>query len=130
MTRIATDLKHWGHSEADFLLSHGPQCSDSMFSFLVLKNVKAGTVLNDDLAQLVPATDKEVKTLIVTQPARVTNGHKLIVRRHPQSVSFLPPALTLAPQSEFSSPTCFSNTPLLSRGLHPLTAYTVSSQRA
>ena len=72
MTRIATDLKRWDHLEAGFLLSHGPQCSDSVFSFLVLENVKAGTVLKDDLAQLVRTTDKYVKTMGVTQPAKVT----------------------------------------------------------
>lgn len=72
MTRIATDLKRWDHLEAGFLLSHGPQCSDSVFSFLVLENVKAGTVLKDDLAQLGRTTDKYVKTMGVTQPAKVT----------------------------------------------------------
>lgn len=72
MTRIATDLKRWDHLEAGFLLSHGPQCSDSVFSVLVLENVKAGTVLKDDLAQLVRTTDKYVKTMGVTQPAQVT----------------------------------------------------------
>lgn len=46
-----------------FLLPHGPQCSDSVFSFLVLENVKAETVLKDDLAQLVRTTDKCIKAM-------------------------------------------------------------------
>lgn len=65
MSRIASDLKGWGHFEADVLLLVVHSVL-TLFSFLVLEKVKAGAVLKDDLAQLAPAPDKHVKTVGIT----------------------------------------------------------------
>lgn len=65
MSRITTDLRCWGHFEADFLFPVVHSVL-TLISFLVLEKVRAGTVLKDDLAQLAPATDKHIKTVGIT----------------------------------------------------------------